>query len=52
MRLLVLILIVGLLLGGFGGYRGYYGTAWSGPYLGGGIGLIVLILIVLLLVGY
>lgn len=45
MNLIVLLLIVLLLFGG-GGYYGYVG---SGPYLGGGIGLVGLILIVFLL---
>ena len=49
MTLLLIIIIILLLAGG--GY-GYGRAGWTGPYYGGGIGLIVIILIVLILLGY
>jgi len=47
---LILIILVIALLGGFSGIGGgpFYG---QGPYLGGGLGLIVVVLLILLLVG-
>jgi hypothetical protein len=45
MNPLLLILIVLLLVGVPGGWR------YGGPYMGGGVGLIVLILIILALTG-
>jgi hypothetical protein len=45
MNLLLIILIVVLLIGVPGGWR------YGGPYLGGGVGLVVLILIILALSG-
>jgi hypothetical protein len=45
MNPLLIILIVVLLVGVPGGWR------YGGPYMGGGVGLIVLILIILALMG-
>jgi hypothetical protein len=45
MNLLLIILIVLLLVGVPGGWR------YGGPYVGGGVGLVVLILLVLALAG-
>jgi hypothetical protein len=45
MSLLLIILIVVLLVGVPGGWR------YGGPYMGGGVGLIILILIILALTG-
>jgi hypothetical protein len=45
MNLLLIILIVVLLVGVPGGWR------YGGPYMGGGLGLVVLILIILALMG-
>jgi hypothetical protein len=45
MNLLLIILIVLLLVGVPGGWR------YGGPYMGGGVGLILLILIILALTG-
>lgn len=50
MSLLLLIVVLLVLFGG-GGWYGYNRFPDGGPYIGGGIGLIVLILVVLLLVG-
>lgn len=45
MPLIILIILIALLFGGLGwSHTGYYG----GPYLGGGVGLVVLILVILL----
>ena len=52
MNLIILVIILILLFGVGGG--GYYGSryGWGGPhYLGGGVGLIVLILVILFLFG-
>lgn len=49
--IVLLVLVLGLLFGGFSGYGGrgpFYGTGYYG---GGGLGLIVIILIVVLLAG-
>jgi hypothetical protein len=45
---LLLILIVVLLFGGFGGW-GYYGGFGGPAYYGGGLGLVVLIVVLFLL---
>jgi hypothetical protein len=45
MRAIVLILIILLLLGGGGGF--YYG----GPYMGGGVGTVILVLLILAVLG-
>jgi Protein of unknown function (DUF3309) len=45
MNVLLIILIVVLLIGVPGGWR------YGGPYVGGGVGLVVLILIILALTG-
>jgi hypothetical protein len=45
MSTLVIILLVLLILGGGGGYY------WGGPYIGGGLGLVLLILLILALMG-
>jgi len=45
MNLLLIILILVLIVGVPGGWR------YGGPYMGGGVGLIVLILIILALTG-
>lgn len=48
MSLLALILILLILCGGVGWHRyDYYG----GPYLGGGVGLVLIILLILALIG-
>jgi len=52
--LLLVILLVVILLGGIAPWGANPGPAHfygGGPYLGGGLGLIVLILVVLLVVG-
>ena len=45
MNLLLIILIVLLIVGVPGGWR------YGGPYLGGGVGLVILILLILVLTG-
>jgi hypothetical protein len=45
MRAVVVILVILLLLGGGGGY--YYG----GPYIGGGLGTVILVLLILAILG-
>ena len=45
MSLLLIILIVLLIVGVPGGWR------YGGPYLGGGVGLVILILLILVLTG-
>ena len=49
MILIVALFILLLVCGGVGGYR--YG-GWRSPMYGGGLGLVVVILLVLLLLGY
>jgi hypothetical protein len=48
--MIVLILLIVLLLGGFSGLRGgnFYGTGYYG---GGGIGLVLVVVLVLVLLG-
>lgn len=48
MPIIIVIILIVLLLGG-GGYGWHSG--YGGPYLGGGVGLVVLVLVVLLLMG-
>jgi len=51
MNVILIVVLVLLLVGAFGGVPlGWYGTG-HGPYLGGGIGLILLILLILVLAG-
>jgi Protein of unknown function (DUF3309) len=54
MGLILVIILILFLLGGFpqwGSYQGSNHFYGGGPYLGGGLGLVVLILIILLVVG-
>lgn len=47
LNILVIVLLVLLLSGGYGLHAGYYGV----PAFGGGVGLIVLVLVLVLLFG-
>jgi hypothetical protein len=55
MRLLLILVVLLILFGGigYGGYGGYYGgTPWSGPFYGGGlVTLFIIVLVVLALTG-
>lgn len=55
MSTILIIVVILLIFGGlgWGGYNGHFGTAWNGPYYGGGIGIgtILVILLVLYLIG-
>ena len=51
MSLFILALIIALMFVIFGGYFGWFGTPWTGPYYGGGLGLIVVVLSLLLATG-
>lgn len=48
MYLILVLLIIFLLFGGYGYRTGNYG----GPYMGGGLGVVLIVLIVLLLLGH
>ena len=49
MNLIILLVLLILVFGGVGyGFRGSYA---NGPYLGGGIGLVLLIVVIYLLLG-
>lgn len=47
---LLLIILIVVLLGGTG--YGYQGGYFTGPYWGGGLGIILIVLVVLLLAGH
>jgi hypothetical protein len=47
----ILIVLIILLIFGVGGYGWHSAGYVGGPFLGGGVGLIVLILVILLLMG-
>lgn len=48
MNVIVLVIIIVLLFGG----GGYWGFGYGGPYMGGGIGLLGLLLILFLVFGW
>ena len=50
MNVVLVVILVLLLFGGLGGYH-FQGWNYGGPYIGGGLGLVLLILLILALVG-
>ena len=49
MNLIILILVLIVLFGGVG--YGYRGTYANGPYVGGGLGVVLVIVLIYLLIG-
>jgi hypothetical protein len=49
LRPILINLIIGLLSAIIGGYSGWFGKRWRGPYYGGGIGFVAIVLLIVLL---